>query len=210
MRDILAEWKYTDRVPEERRVNLAAPGSFEELVQRVVADARAIRAYASRGSDRGLTDCLQPIFTFELPETGDSLFNGHWGYRAQYWIRPSHGLAANRDLLASLAPKLLGAVDINAAPDLAKLDICASLSAASAKIWIRESLSLLGDPTPDLAIERWATEASHGVELARFGLAAPMATKFEIKGALLDPYGNEVVPARKIRRHVDIHHYGFS
>lgn len=210
MNDVTPDWKYTDSVPQARRLALAEPGSFEELIRLVAADACDIRVYASRGTDHGLTDCIQLIFNFELPSTGDPLFNGPWGYRAQYWASPWQGLAANGRLLAHLAPKLLGSIDISAVPDLAKIDVCASLHAASAKIWIQEIPSLLIEPTTDLEVERWTTEAKHGVELARWGLSAPSVTKFQVKGALVDPYGNEVVPTRKIRRHHDIHHYGFS
>jgi hypothetical protein len=204
------DWKYADSVTQSRRDVLAQPGSFEELVRLVTADARDIRVYASRGSDRGLTHCIQPVFNFELPDTGDALFNGPWGYRAQYWASPWQGLAANGRLLANLASKLLGAIDIAATHDLAKRDVCASLHAASAKIWIQEIPSLLIEPTIDLDVEPWVTEAKHGVELARWGISAPCVTKFQVKGALLDPYNNEVVPTSKIKRHHDIHHYGFS
>ena len=210
MGSIPIAWKYSDGFLEDRRIALAAPGSFDELVRLVVDDAHVIQSRAQRGGDRGLTDCIQPIFSVELPNTGDALFNGPWGYRAQYWISPGRGLAANCELLAGLAPKLLGALNPSEEPNFGKVDVCASLHAASAKIWIQEIPSLLMKPTTDLDVERWVVEARNGVELARWGLSAPPATKFEIKGALMDPYGNEVVPIRKVRRHYDIHHYGFS
>jgi hypothetical protein len=31
-----------------------------------------------------------------------------------------------------------------------------------------------------------------------------------VKGALLDAFGHEHVPSGKLRRHQDIHHYGFA
>lgn len=209
MADYLAEWKYAASVPKGRQDELAAPGSYETLLRRVAADVRVTKAYALPGEDRGLRDCVQPVFAIDLPKTGDALFNGPWGYRAQYWLSASRGVAANRELLSALIPHLLAAVDIAANPDLAKIDVCSSLEAVSAKFWVREGLHLT-DSEPGLAIARWATEADRGVDLARLGLQAPVTEKFEIKGALLDPYGNEVVPVRKIRRHMDIHHYGFS
>src|SRR5438034_6361523 len=49
-------------------------------------------------------------------------FNGPWGYRAQYWINPFTDLAANAAILDALKPKLLECVDINALPDLAKIN----------------------------------------------------------------------------------------
>lgn len=210
MADVLREWRYTQRVAQARRAALAAPGSYEEVVRLVKDDVCGIRVAARPGKDAGLTHCVQPIFVVELPNTGDVLFNGPWGYRAQYWSAPEKGLAANALLLAALAPKLLGAVDPVAVPELKKIDVCASLSAASAKIWIQELPSLLANPTVDLDVSRWALEAGNGNELARWGLSAPEVSRFEVKGALIDPYGNEVVPSRKIRRHYDIFHYGFS
>ncbi len=209
MSEVPAGWKYTERVSAERQHALALIGSFSELVKQVVDDACVARAYACPGSDRGLTHCLQPIFVLDLPKTGDALFNGPFGYRAQYWLHPFTGLEANRQLLDALTPKLMASMSVDESPDSRKLNVCTSLGAASAKIWIRESSALL-DVMPDLAVEPWATEATRDVELARLGLAAPMTSKFEVKGALLDTYGNEVVPSRKIRRHFDIHEYGFS
>src|SRR5262245_30757007 len=103
-------------------------------------------------------------------------------------------------LIAALAPKLLDVIDTNAEPDLAKIDVCASLRATSAKFWIQEIPSLLANPTVDLNVERWFEAAQRGVQLARCGLSAPEVTKFEVKGALIDPHGNEVVPSRKISR----------
>ena len=206
----VAAWKYTEHVDEARRAVLAAPGSFEEIIRFVKVDARVTGVRTEPGRDEGLRDCLQPIFTIELPNAGDPLFNGPWGYRAQYWMSAGHGLAANTALVVALFPKLLDAVDITAVPDLMKIDLRASLHAASAKIWIQEIPSLLKDAKPDLDVERWASEARRGVPLACTGLLAPMVTVFEVKGALIDPYGNEVVPRAKVQRHYDIHQYGFS
>jgi hypothetical protein len=210
MTDTVAAWRYTNGIDETRRTALAAPGSFDEVIRLVLEDVRHIRVRSEPGREAGLTDYVQPVFTFKLPDTGDILFNGPWGYRAQYWVSPGRGLAANATLLAALAPKLMATLDTISDPGLAKIDLCASLSAASAKLWIREIPSLLVNPNADLDIERWVLEARRGVELARWGLSAPVSTLFEVKGALIDPYGNEVVPSRKVRRHFDIHHYGFS
>lgn len=203
-------WKYTNRVPNERREGLAAPGSFEQVVRLVTEDARVVETRHKPGMAHGLRDCVQPIFILELPTTGDILFNGPWGYRAQYWASAERGLAANAMLLGALKPKLLATVDSDAVPELAKIDVCASLRAASAKIWIQEILSLLVNPPRDLDVDRWVQEAEKGAELAQLGLFAPEVSRFEVKGALLDPYGNEVVPSSKIRRHHDIFHYGWS
>ena len=202
-------WEYNDHVSEARRIALASAGSFPSLLEQVVADASNIRVRAESGRAKGLTHCIQPLFTLDLPKTGDALFNGPFWYRAQYWLGPEQGLAANATVLAALASRLLGALETCTDHNLSRIDVCAAIGAASAKIWIRESLSL-ATPTADLNVGRWADNARKGVELARLGLMAPEITKFEVKGALIDPYGHEVVPADKIRRHHQIHHYGFS
>lgn len=210
MLDIRVAWKYADCVEEPRRSSLAGAESYEALIQLAVEDVRSIHAHAEPGRDPGLTDCMQPVFDFELPDTGDRLFNGPFGYRAQYWIGPDHGLAANALLMQFLASKLLGAVNVSADPRLSSFDVCASIHATSAKFWIQEIPSWLAQPSEDLAVERWVEAARRGVNLAHWGICAMPVIKFQVKGALLDPYGNEVVPARKIRRHYDIHHYGYS
>jgi hypothetical protein len=210
MLDSKSAWLYADSVSTERQATLAAPGSFESLVALARDDIVDVRVRAQQGSDPGLTQCVQPIFSFELPNAGDALFNGPYGYRAQYWQGPLDGLKANAALIAALTPKLLAVVDIDVEPQFTKINVCASLRATSAKLWIQEIPSLLLSPTHDLNVKRWHDEAQRGVQLARWGLSAPEVRKFEIKGSLIDPYGNEVVPSRKILRHFDIHHYGFS
>jgi hypothetical protein len=205
----VAGWDYNDHVPEARRIALASAGSFPALLEQVVADVSNVRVRVEPGRAKGLTHCIQPLFTLDLPKTGDALFNGPFGYRAQYWLGPEQGLAANATLLAGLAPRLLGALATSTDHDLSRIDVCAAITAASAKVWIRESLSLIA-PTADLSVGRWADNARKGIELAKLGLMAPEITKFEVKGALIDPYGHEAVPAEKIRRHYQIHHYGFS
>ena len=112
MSSLSVEWKYTDRVSRDRQLALGAAGSFDQLLRQVVSEAVVTRVYAKPGSDRGLTHCLQPIFLVDLAETGDAFFNGPWGYRAQYWIHPSRGLAANRELITGLTPKLLAAAEL--------------------------------------------------------------------------------------------------
>ena len=202
-------WKYSGNVPEARRIALASAGSFAAVVEQVASDATNIRLRVESGRAKGLTDCIQPLFNLDLPQTGDALFNGPFGYRAQYWLSPEQGLSANAALLAALTPKLLGSLDACTDQALSRIDICAAISAASAKIWIREAL-FVADQKADLDVDRWIDNARDGAELAKLGLMAPEITKFEIKGALIDPYGHEVVPADKIRRHYQIHHYGFS
>ncbi len=204
------KWLYEDTVNADRQLALASPASFDELVVLAVAEITNIRFRIEPGRARGLAHCLQPVFAFDLPTVGDALFNGPAGYRAQYWRGPMEGLEANARLITAVTRKLLIAIDLQADPNLDQVDVCTSLRATSAKFWIQEIPSLLVSPTADLKVEPWRTEAFRGVQLARWGLSAPEVSRFEIKGALTDPHGNEVVPCQKIIRHFDLHHYGFS
>jgi len=138
------------------------------------------------------------------------LFNGPWGYRAQYWVSPSQGLAANGQLLAALFPKLMDGLHEVTDPALANVDVRGSLQAASAKVWIAEFAELYLGERQHLAVARWVSAANEGVGFARLGLSAPVVTTFEVKGALLDPHGNELVPASKVRRHHSLYGYGFA
>ena len=206
------DWLYLDTVPANRREKLAESGSFDELATLIISETKVTRVQVSPGRDAGLTDCIQPIFLIHLPATGDAFFNGPFGYRAQYWKSPGTGLGANAELLTALSSVLLASLMEFEVPELGKIDICASLRCASAKIWVLESdiKSTLINPVRTLVIQRWLCEADKGVELATWGVCAPEVTNFEVKGALMDPYGHEVVPERKTRRHFDIFHYGFS
>lgn len=210
MRGTPAHWLYAESVSSERQAAFASSNSFDDLIALAVAEISRVRVHVQPGRGTGLEHCLQPVFAFELPSAGDQLFNGPFGYRAQYWGSPSRGLSANMALLSALTPKLLAAVDPTAEPNFTKLDVCVSLRASSAKFWIQEIPSLLANPTEDLNVEPWRTEAKRGVQLARWGICAPEVTRFDVKGALMDPHGNEVVPSKKIARHYEIYHYGFS
>lgn len=202
-------WRYTARVCPARREALARPGSFERLIQLVCEDARILRVRAKPGGTPGLTDCWQPIYELKLLTTGDALYNGPFGYRAQYWESPERGLGANAALLSALTPRLLDALKRNPVPELDDIDVRASLAATSAKIWIKEELDLF-DRQRDLAVERWTLRADSGVDKAIWGLRALEGSVFEVKGALISPKGHEVVPKLKITRHRDIFEFGFS
>jgi len=206
MTDILADWKYTDRVNSGRRAALAEPGCFEETIRWVVEDARDIKVRYEPGWDHSLTECGQPVFSLQLPNSGDAFFNGPYGYRAQYYL----SAGANATVLARLSAKLLDALNTKTEPKFEEIDVYASLHAASAKIWILEMESEFRNASADLNVERWHIEATNGVDLARRGLVAPPMMVFEVKGALLDPNGHEVVPCYKIMRHYQLNKYGFS
>jgi hypothetical protein len=85
-----------------------------------------------------------------------------------------------------------------------------SLIAVSAKIWVDEDDFPFLHLTEDLAVTTWVAAAKAGHEKAGWGLCAPEGSTLEVKGAFLDPTGNEVVPRGKIDRRFEIAKYGFS
>jgi len=210
MDEITTAWRYTAAVDPARRRTLAAPGRFINLVSLVATDIRDVHVRVRDGKDPGLKDCMQPIFTFHLPSTGDALFNGPFGLRAQYFLDPWNGLAANGVVISKLAPSLVQSVHGDESTDLSSLDVFKSLHAASAKLWIIEDGTQFADTPIGLAVKRWSEAAQNGNELAQFGILAPVPRRFEVKGALLDSHGHEVVPKTKVGRHFEIHSYGYS
>lgn len=143
--------------------------------------------------------------------TFDAFFNSRCGYRAQYLVDPECGQAANGIILAALREQLEAATERPTAPhEMESSAARASFRAVSAKIWLFEDEFDFGKPTEDLAVDTWKATAILGVKKAKWGLCAPRATTLEVKGAFLDPYGHEVVPADKIGRRFEIHTCGFS
>jgi hypothetical protein len=204
-----AGWSYSNSFSAERRAALDRYESFDALLAAVVADVQFVGAWPKPGVHETLTHCTQPVFSIKLPRTGDALFNGPCGYRAQYWHSPARGLAANAELIEALWPVLRDALTPEQRTSLTAIDLYTALHAASAKVWVVES-SAYNDPPRDLAVERWLLAADAGNDSARKGLYAPDDGRFEVKGALFDAHRQEVVPRDKVLRHHAIHDYGFT
>jgi hypothetical protein len=82
--------------------------------------------------------------------------------------------------------------------------------AASAKLWFQEEDFPFANPTRDLDVMPWRRAVHGGKDKAVWGLCAPEGDGFEIKGALINQLGQEIVPASKVLRHHEIPKYGFS
>ncbi len=205
-----AQWKLSERLSQDRRYSLLEPIEYEELVDLAAQDITQITIRIKPGEDPGLTHARQPIFSFALPTVGDRLFNGQFGYRAQYWRDPYRGIWANAHLIRTFAQRLKESFDEAMGRDPSEIDILSALEALSAKFWIDESYVDFSKPEPDLEIQRWLEHARSGSRQAHRGLMAPDTTRFCIRGALLDRYGHELVPESKRGRHNEIYQYGFS
>ena len=144
-------------------------------------------------------------------EAFDAFFNSPGGYRAQYLYDPDQGQTANNHVLRELEPELTNAVIKYCGerhPNREK--VRHSLLANSAKIWPDEEALDFTEATIDLAIERWKQACDWINAPKDSGLWAPEGTRMKVFGAFIDPWGNEVVPRRKMHRRFDIHECGFS
>jgi len=158
-----------------------------------------------------LKHCVQPVFDIVVSDVAfDAFFNSSEGYRAQFLITPIAGIIANFALIEALHEQLIAESNRARVQELEAISVPTSLKATSSKVWIHEGDFPFQNLTCDLAVDTWVACASRGELKAKWGLCAPAGTRIQVKGALLDPAGNEVVPGKKILRHHEIHHFGFS
>lgn len=206
-----AAWKFADSFSSARRLRLCSVTEYQEVVELVLDSAAEIRVYACRGRDDSLKHCVQPVFDVAVSDVAfDAFYNSSAGYRAQFLMNPVAGLVANVYLIEALFDKLIAESDRVRVQGLEAISVSTSLKATSSKVWINEDDFPFHNLTCDLAVETWTSCASRDEQKAKWGLCAPTGTRIQIKGALLDPAGNEVVPRRKILRHHEIHRFGFS
>jgi hypothetical protein len=206
------QWEFASSFDAKRRLALEAADDLVEIVHELLAEVSRSSFRLDAGMSAGLVNCLRPVFTIPVrPQTYDAFFNGPRGYRAQYFASAEIGQTENNHMLGLLIDHLIRvSARLHTGPALGQFDLKKSLSACSAKVWIDEHDFPFRSPTKDLAIVRWKEEAALGIDKAIWGLCAPTGTQLQVKGAFLDPAGNEVVPSDKVRRRYDIYQYGFS
>jgi hypothetical protein len=203
-------WKYSTTFDRVRLARLTALKDFGEVVAHLQSSIRDIQLRSCKGREVELQACVQPVFTVSVDgDAFDAFFNSPVGYRASYLKDVNQGLLANLVLVESLLERLLSVAQQQCIPELTAIDVRASLLATSCKVWIHEDDFPFQSPTRDLAIEPWL-QAAVGERKATWGLCAPTGTRLEVKGALLDPSGHEIVPLKKILRRYDIQRFGFS
>ena len=194
-----------------RKVRLASIKRFAEIVELISESVEFIQVESCRGRDDALMTCIQPVFSLSISrEAFDAFYNSPAGYRAQYLLSPNAGLVANLELVNRLEERLLKAAAQACIPELQAINLRRSLSATSCKVWVHEDDFPFQSLTTDLAVATWTAAAAAGEEKAKWALCAPLGSRIQVKGALLDPTGNEVVPWKKILRRCEIHHFGFS
>lgn len=186
--------------------------SFTKVTARVQANCSVLGAVVCEGTELGAKGCLRPSVQLSVgAEAYDAFFNSPGGYRAQYLEGPDVGQAANNALISLLEPRLSEAVTEDCGESRLRRDwIQHSFLANSAKIWIDEDEIDHINATNDLDISQWNHPCESIQAPPGIGLWAPRGTRLMVFGAFIDPWGNEVVPHRKIKRRFDIHMCGFS
>ena len=204
-------WKFAEEFDVARREALSSIDCFPAVVELVVNSLCQVHLKPCRGRESSLEACVQPVFSLSLSDQAfDAFFNSPHGYRGQFLSSPNLGLAANLALIEALLPALLLHASRVRVAELESIDLRASLQAASCKVWVHEDDFPFQSLTQDLAVEPWIREAAQGEKKALWGLCAPSHARIEVKGALLDPAGNEVVPRTKIARRYEIQRFGFT
>lgn len=204
-------WSFAEAFDQSRLDRLSAIAGFSQVIELVQNSIKAVHLESCNGRDSELQACIQPIFTIAISEEAfDVFFNSPAGYRACFLQDPNLGLAANLALVEALVERLLATARQLCIAELASIDMRTSILASSCKVWVHEDDFPFQSPTTDLAVEPWARAAAAGEQKANWGLCAPKGTRIQVKGALLDPSGNEVVPRKKVLRRHEIQRFGFS
>ena len=207
----LPRWQFAATFDEARERRLREPATFGAVADLVASSLTCIALHVCHGRDESLRSCVQPVFDLTVSALAfDSFFNSPAGYRAQHLFNPTEGLAANLILIDLLLERLIGHAQAVRVAELEAIDVRSSLKAASCKAWVHEDDFPFESLTVDLAIDSWLAAAAAGEQKAKWGLCAPANCRLQIKGALLDPAGNEVVPRTKILRRYEIQSYGFT
>jgi hypothetical protein len=205
-------WNFVPDFDSARRERLEKFDTFDKVLQRLFLNVEVVAAHVCKGEELGPPDCWRPEAVLNVDnEAFDAFFNSPGGYRAQYLSDPDHGQAANGRLLRALEPSLTNEVVKRCGEkQLSREKVRNALLANSAKIWPDEEVLDFTEATIDLAVERWKQPCDWINAPKHAGLWAPEGTQLKVFGAFIDPWGNEVVSRRKIRRRFDIHECGFS
>ena len=198
------EWRFTAAVSRERAVRLRSWRSFDQIVDALLRGSVGRFWWEPFNAPR-LKGCNRASFPLHVaPDAYDGFFNSAKGYRGQYAVSPSTGVAANRVLLNALEPMLLSAAAEQS--QISPLLVRASLRGVDAKVWILEAHvdEQLSDPVASLAYGPWEFDSPDGQ-----GLRAPVGTVLEVKGAWLDAAGFERRDLTKENRALRINKSGF-
>lgn len=216
------EWNVSALI-EDGRSYLADSPRFERIVENVASSVvilpptlcacQARPPYAAKGTRR-----LEFRIVVDR-ETGDLFFNSADGLRSRYWQGPDLGDDATRYLIESLLAALLHSFEVGPVQVFGRAEpmnveqASACLRARSAKVWVRErddAGNLMIDLSgAQLFVPRWADIEDCAPQKTSWRWS-PTSTEIDIKGAFIEPNGNEYVPNDKLERSLQIHRFGYS
>lgn len=201
------------------REYLGARVSFEDISADIVAHAVVHEGWIEPyRNNPGNVDPRTRQICFRVGtsyRSCDLFYNAPDGLRGRYWQAPECGDQATRHLIDLLRNHLLTfASDTplsvgGKAAEMHRADVEASLSAPSAKVWIRESTISI-ESGPQLLVRRWEGNESKPGNKVRLWRWTPYECAIDLKGALVDPVGTEHVPDSKRDRAHQIHCFGFT
>jgi hypothetical protein len=105
-----ADWKIDQAVRPPRRDNLLGTTSFVSIVARIGSEARVVRVRREPGEKTMRGHHRYEVTLAAERSTVDLWHNSRGGYRAQYYVSPNLGDAANAyavDVLGALAGRLI-------------------------------------------------------------------------------------------------------
>jgi hypothetical protein len=210
----MKKWNFSPIADVTRRSRLAGAPDFEDIAHAIAGSMQILCTHSDPCDERAgfmrLVCCVcleQDLF--------DIFFNAESGYRGIYFLSPEHGLRANSQLLALVAPALAShTVHLG----LPQVQAERSLRASSPKCWLAEvgkrfcpacegEWTPPQDDTPEFLNGRW----EHGTDAkAMWGRKAPLLTKLRILGAFVNESGSEYVTTQKRKRAEHIHQFGWS
>ena len=219
-------WSFSSSVGDERRANLEVATSLEAIAGEIRQTMTVLCCHedpCDRGpgetaaDGRRVTLFRRPVYCISVaPPLFDRFFNAQDGYRGAYFRSPYEGLQANDLLMRMMTPGLIASGPSGALTALGTAFIERSLTSGSAKAWLAEPngfCPLCAAESPpasdggEIANGRW--ELGTSVQ-SRDGRRAPYLTKIKVMGAFLNDDYDEFIPARKRRRHWEIHEWGWS
>lgn len=208
-------WNFGDSVNLARRAVLDAAPSFEVIAREICASMEVLcRHFESSVEVSGFQRYVCCIRVES--DLFDLFFNSKNGYRAAYFRSPYEGLQVNENLITGLMDRILD----HDWPEMS-LDrryAAESLVSPSAKVWLAEPQVGLCDrccgewteplnDRADIINGRW--ELAMGSNAIR-GRKAPRLQKVRIIGAFVNSSSDELVPARKRKRAMDIFQSGWA
>jgi hypothetical protein len=225
--DISAPWRYTFRVPDSRQAYLLSASSFSTIADDLCLHFEAKDAdieKANVGAELCANGCRRPRLKLIARRRNeytdqilDTFFNSPVGYRAQFYVSPSNGDDASRELFKRLVAGPLAQLCVTGIEDFSGNIVEKALLAPTAKVWIPKPSWPEDEPPREIEAPKWIAAQNGEIPLPPncrswapyWGTAAPIPNFLEIMGAWLDRDNNEFQDPSKLNRSLCLHVAGW-